>query len=127
MRLYCREGVCAARTSRQREPSRQIINLSCIFAALQLPANFPLGRQIINEAAKVYGVSHSSRISRIDVVTRGDALEFIKDEARAAARGGAPQANGEDEGEGGDQVMRDVDAADGALGEQGAAGLDVDE
>ncbi len=75
----------------------------------------------------MYGVSHSSRISRIDVVTRGDALEFIKDEARAAARGGAPQANGEDEGEGGDQVMRDVDAADGALGEHGAAGLDVDE
>jgi hypothetical protein len=84
-------------------------------------------RQIITEAAKVYGVSHSSRISRIDVVTREDALEFIKDEAAAHARGGAPQADGEGEDEGADQVMRDVDAEGGALGEQGAAGLDVDE
>ena len=34
--------------------------------------------QIIVEAAKVYGVSHSNRISRIDVVTREDALEFVQ-------------------------------------------------
>ncbi len=33
--------------------------------------------QIIHEADKIYGVSHSSRISRIDVVTREDALDFV--------------------------------------------------
>ena len=34
--------------------------------------------QIIHEADKIYGVSHSNRISRIDVVTREDALEFVQ-------------------------------------------------
>ncbi len=34
--------------------------------------------QIIQEADKIYGVSHSNRISRVDVVTREDALEFVQ-------------------------------------------------
>ena len=34
--------------------------------------------QIIHEADKIYGVSHSNRISRVDVVTREDALEFVQ-------------------------------------------------
>ena len=34
--------------------------------------------QIIHEADKIYGVSHSNRISRIDVVAREDALEFVQ-------------------------------------------------
>jgi structural maintenance of chromosome 3 (chondroitin sulfate proteoglycan 6) len=34
--------------------------------------------QIIQEADKTYGVSHSNRISRIDVVSREDALEFVQ-------------------------------------------------
>ncbi len=34
--------------------------------------------QIIHEADKIYGVSHSNRISRIDVVSREDALEFVQ-------------------------------------------------
>ena len=37
-----------------------------------------LALQIIHEADKIYGVSHSNRISRIDVVTREDALEFVQ-------------------------------------------------
>lgn len=34
--------------------------------------------QIIHEADKIYGVSHSNRISHIDVVSREDALEFVQ-------------------------------------------------
>ncbi len=37
-----------------------------------------MGVQIIQEADKIYGVSHSNRISRVDVVTREDALEFVQ-------------------------------------------------
>ena len=34
--------------------------------------------QLIVRADKVYGVSHSNRVSRVDVVTREDALEFVQ-------------------------------------------------
>jgi hypothetical protein len=33
--------------------------------------------QIVMEADKIYGVSHSNRLSRVDLVTREDALEFV--------------------------------------------------
>lgn len=33
--------------------------------------------QIVMEADKVYGVSHSNRLSHVDLVTREDALEFV--------------------------------------------------
>ena len=36
--------------------------------------------QIIQEADKVYGVSHSNRISQIDVITKQDALTFLTSE-----------------------------------------------
>ena len=82
-----------------------------------------LPAQIITEAAKVYGVSHSNRISRIDVVTREDALEFIAaEENRAhAQRGGTGEDGEEEEDEGGaaegEQDMADADgASDGGNG-----------
>ena len=36
--------------------------------------------QLINKAASVYGVSHTNRLSRVDVVTRDEALEFVQSE-----------------------------------------------
>ncbi|KAK9828108.1 hypothetical protein WJX81_005196 [Elliptochloris bilobata] len=69
--------------------------------------------QIITEAAKVYGVSHSSRISRIDVVTREDALEFIAAEEMRAhdQRGGAgEEEEDEEDKDGGDHDMADANA-----------------
>jgi hypothetical protein len=37
----------------------------------------PVSLQIVMEADKIYGVSHSNRLSRVDLVTREDALEFV--------------------------------------------------
>lgn len=36
--------------------------------------------QLILKTDKVYGVSHSNRVSRVDVVAREDALEFVQAE-----------------------------------------------
>ncbi|PSC68878.1 structural maintenance of chromosomes 3 [Micractinium conductrix] len=52
--------------------------------------------QIVNVADKIYGVSHTNRLSRIDVINRADALTFLESEERRAraaqARGGAATA-----------------------------------
>ena len=36
--------------------------------------------QLIVKADRVYGVSHTNRVSRVDVVSREDALEFVQSE-----------------------------------------------
>ncbi|KAK9866710.1 hypothetical protein WJX84_008069 [Apatococcus fuscideae] len=49
----------------------------------QNPAQFIITTfhpQLLHETDKVYGVSHCNRISRVDVVTKQDALEFIQSE-----------------------------------------------
>ena len=38
--------------------------------------------QIINETDQVYGVSHSARISTIDIISKQDALDFLNTEER---------------------------------------------
>lgn len=40
----------------------------------QLPAHLP---QLVQVADKMYGVSHTNRLSRIDTITRDDALTFL--------------------------------------------------
>ena len=56
--------------------------------------------QIIQEADKIYGVAHSNRVSRIECVTREDALEFVRanlQEAQAeAADGDEPDGDMQD-------------------------------
>mmetsp|Transcript_28840 Transcript_28840/g.68905 ORF Transcript_28840/g.68905 Transcript_28840/m.68905 type:complete len:185 (-) Transcript_28840:128-682(-) len=44
--------------------------------------------QLVQVSEKIYGVSHSNRISRVDVITRDDALAFLASEEvqRTAAR-----------------------------------------
>ena len=77
----------------------------------------------------MYGVSHSHRISCIDVVTREDALEFISaEENRAhAQRGDAGEEEEEEGGEeedggedaGGEQDMADADGAEDGIADGG--------
>lgn len=41
------------------------------------PARPPPPSQLVHVADKVYGVSHTNRLSRIDTITRDDALTFL--------------------------------------------------
>ncbi len=47
--------------------------------------------QILLESDKIYGVSHTNRISQIDVISREDALTFLQTEEAAAQRAAAQQ------------------------------------
>ncbi|KAK9806507.1 hypothetical protein WJX73_005362 [Symbiochloris irregularis] len=47
--------------------------------------------QLILKADTVYGVSHTNRVSRVDVVTREDALEFVQSEEQHEGQGQATQ------------------------------------
>lgn len=58
----------------------------------------------------MYGVSHSNRISRIDVVTRDDALEFIQAETNRAHQHADAE---EDEEDGAEHDMEEDDAGEG--------------
>lgn len=42
------------------------------------PNQCTINPQIVQEADKIYGVSHAHRISQIDVITREDALGFLQ-------------------------------------------------
>ena len=39
--------------------------------------------QLIHEADKIYGISHLNRLSRVDVITKEHALQFVQEEAAA--------------------------------------------
>ena len=38
------------------------------------------GLQLIHEADKVYGISHLNRLSRVDVISKDYALQFVQEE-----------------------------------------------
>jgi structural maintenance of chromosome 3 (chondroitin sulfate proteoglycan 6) len=46
----------------------------------------------VHECDKIYGVSHTNRISQIDVISREDALTFLQSEEQAAAAAQQQQA-----------------------------------
>lgn len=58
--------------------------------------------QIIQEADKIYGVAHSNRVSRIDCVTREDALVFVRANLQEAEAAHAQENGGADAMEGGE-------------------------
>ena len=64
---------CARRLQTFCQP---IQPMSCTAGLLSLS----WGLQLIHEADKVYGISHLNRLSRVDVISKDYALQFVQEE-----------------------------------------------
>jgi len=68
--------------------------------------------QIVNVCDKIYGVSHSNRISRVDIITRDEALAFLASEE--VREGAVAEDEGEEEEDGaGPPDAMEVDGGEG--------------